>query len=356
MWLQQLQAQGLRSFIECELSFSSGINVLYGDNGVGKTSILEGINILSCGKSFRTSKISNIITTGKSELTLFGQVSNQDQLTQLGVLIGAGLKELRINREKVKKWSELAKNLPVLEIHPESYLLITGGPIERRKFLNWGMFHVEPDYAKTWSEYTRALKQRNICLKTRNIKHARYWHQSLSQYGEVISAGLLKYSQEISPYVDEMLKVFGFTEKVDLIYSSAWDQNYSLEELLDAELQSNELPMSTQNGPHRGDLKIHWQERVFSKTSSRGQQKILAISLKLAQAKLLKQQYEKSTVYLLDELPAELDSQRREIALEILGKLESQVIISAVSRDSMRCLNKEVKWFHVKHNSVTSVV
>jgi DNA replication and repair protein RecF len=356
MWLQQLKAQGLRSFIECELSFSSGINVLYGDNGVGKTSILEGINILSCGKSFRTNKISNIISTGKSELILFGQVSNQDQHTRLGVQIGVGSKELRVDREKVNKWSELAKNLPVLEIHPESYLLITGGPIERRKFLNWGMFHVEPEYAKTWSEYTRALKQRNICLKTRNIKHARHWHQSLSQHGETISAALQNYCYEIYPYVDEMLNVFGFTEKVDLFYSPGWDQNYGLEDLLDAELQSNELPITTQNGPHRGDLKINWQERVFSKTSSRGQQKVLAISLKLAQAKLLKQQYQKSSVYLLDELPAELDSQRREIAIEILGKLDSQVIISAVSRDSMRCLDKEVKWFHVKHSSVSSVV
>ena len=84
MWLQQLQAQGLRSFIECQLSFSPGINVLYGDNGVGKTSILEGINVLSCGKSFRTSKISNIVSTGKSDLTLFGQVEDQQDLTPIG--------------------------------------------------------------------------------------------------------------------------------------------------------------------------------------------------------------------------------------------------------------------------------
>ena len=356
MWLQQLQAQALRSFIECELSFSPGINVLYGDNGVGKTSILEGINVLSCGKSFRTSKVSNIITTGKSELILFGQVSSQEIITQLGAQIGSGLKELRINREKVSKWSDLAKNLPILEIHPESYLLVTGGPIERRKFLNWGMFHVEPSYAQRWSEYTRALKQRNICLRTRNIKSARHWHQCLSLNGESITQSVLKYSQEISPYVDEMLHIFGFTEKVQLKYSTGWDQSYSLGELLDQELQSDELPISTQNGPHRGDLRIDWQGRNFSKTSSRGQQKVLAMALKLAQAKLLKHQYGKASIYLLDELPAELDTKRREIALDILGKLDSQVIISAVSRESMRCLDREVKWFHVKHSSVSSVV
>ena len=356
MWLQQLQAQGLRSFIKCDLSFSPGINVLFGDNGVGKTSILEGISILSCGKSFRTSKISNIITTGQSELILFGKVCIQDQPTFLGAQIASGTKELRINREKVNKWADLAKNLPVLDIHPESYLLVTGGPVERRKLLNWGMFHVEPGYSQRWSEYTRALKHRNICLKSRNISSARHWHQSLSQQGEAISQALSTYCNEITPYVDEMLEIFKFDRKVQLTYWPGWNAEYRLEELLDDELQSSELPLSTQYGPHRGDLKINWQGRAFSRTSSRGQQKVLAIALKLAQAKLLKDQYNKSSVYLIDELPAELDKQRREIALEVLGNLESQVIISAVSRESMQCLNKEIKWFHVKHSHVSSVV
>lgn len=356
MWLQQLQAQGLRSFDECKLEFSQGINVLYGDNGVGKTSILEGINILSCGKSFRTSKIGNIITSGKSELTLYGEVSDQEDLIQMGVQFGSGAKELRINREKVNKWSDLAKILPILDIHPESYLLITGGPIERRKYLNWGMFHVEPSYAQIWSEYTKALKQRNYCLKTRNIKHARYWHQSLSKNGQCISVALEKYSREIAPYINKVLDKFGFKENIELKYSSGWDREYDLEELLDYELQGDDLPLSTQNGPHRGDLKINWQGRVFSKTSSRGQQKVLAIALKLAQAQLLKQQYGKLSVYLIDELPAELDQQRREVALDILSQLDSQVIISAVSKESMRCLDKQVKWFHVEHGSVSAMV
>lgn len=351
-----MQAQGLRSFTECQLSFSPGINVLYGDNGVGKTSILEGINVLSCGKSFRTSKVSNIVSSGNSELILFGEVVDQQNLIHLGVQIGSGIKELRVSRQKVSKWADLAKILPVLDLHPESYLLVTGGPIERRKYLNWGMFHVEPNYAQVWSEYSKALKQRNFCLKSRNIKQARHWHQSLSQGGQKISTALEKYSYDIAPYINEILDLFGFTEKIELKYWSGWDQNYSLEQLLDDELQSHEMPISTQNGPHRGDLKISWQGRVFSKTSSRGQQKVLAIALKLAQAQLLQQQYGKASIYLIDELPAELDRRRREVALDILGQLDSQVIISAVSKDSMRCLDKQVKWFHVEHGNVSAVV
>lgn len=357
MWLQLLQCQGLRSFHKLELSFTPGINVLFGDNGTGKTSVLEGIDVLSCGKSFRTSKISHIINTESTELILFGQVENQDkQHIQLGVKNINSVSELRVNRERVPKWSQLAKNLPALEIHPESYLLVTGGPIERRKFLNWGMFHVEPSYSQLWAEYSRALKQRNNCLKARNIKEACYWHPWLSENGEKISKFLSEYSDNIQPYVDELITRFGFTEKIDLQYESGWNKEYRLSELLDHELQGTEIPMSTLSGPHRGDLKISWAGKKFSKTSSRGQQKVMAIVLKLAQAKLLKDSSGKSCVYLIDELPAELDQKHRVIALEILDKLNSQVIISAVSKDSIKRINTDAKWFHVKQGAVSAVV
>ncbi len=357
MWLQLLQAQGLRSFQQCELTFAPGINVLFGDNGVGKTSILEGINVLSCGKSFRSNRISNIINLDSAELILFGEIltAEQDSI-QLGVKINSSSTELRINREKVKKWSELAKNLPSLEIHPESYLLITGGPIERRKFLNWGMFHVEPSYSQIWSDYSRALKQRSICLKSRNIKQARFWHQSLSQNGEMIAEFLTQYSNDLIPYISELAAQFGIADSIELDYSPGWDRTYSLEEMLDLELQSKDMPVSTLNGPHRGDLKIRWNNKSFSKISSRGQQKVLAIALKLAQAQLLKARSGKSSIYLIDELPAELDSIRRQVALDILGKLDSQIIISTVSRDSVSSINADIKWFHVKHSSVSAML
>ena len=357
MWLQKLQAEGLRSFKQCEISFSHGINVLFGENGAGKTSILEGIHVLSCGKSFRTSSLVNVTHHDASMLTLYGEVVNLGNTSQLGVRISSSSeKELRLNRETTSGWSELAKSLPVLDIHPESYLLVTSGPSERRKFLNWGVFHVEQGFSKMWSEYSKAVKQRNFCLKTRNISQAKHWHHTLADHGEAISKQISNYCLEIVPRVNEILSLFGFTQSIRFEYTPGWDSRLGLKVALDNELRSDDLSLFTQVGPHRGDLKISWNGKLFAKTSSRGQQKMMAIALKLAQAKTIKQKYGKSIVYLVDELQAELDGKQTQIALEILAQLDSQIIITALSREAMKRLDQPIKWFHVKHGCVSSVV
>lgn len=356
MWLKKLQANALRSFIDLEITFEPGINVLFGDNGVGKTSILEGIDVLSRGKSFRSSKIAQIINYDLSEFLVYGEVCDQDQFYKLGVKYKNKAAELHLNQQKVKKWSEFAAILPIIDIHPETYLLVMGGPIERRKFLNWGAFHVEPSFRSQWSEYSKAIKQRNFCLKTRKIADAGNWHHVLSEKGTVISSILNEYCTNLSPYVSDLLKQFGLDGQIDLKYEAGWDQEKSFTDLLEAELLEDEVPFATQVGPHRGDLKIKWNGRRFARTSSRGQQKILSIVLKLAQAELLKSLRDKSSVYLIDELPAELDITRRKTALNFLNSLDSQVIISAVTKESIDCVNMSAKWFHVEHQTVSSVV
>ncbi len=356
MWLQKLQAHGLRSFQDLDINFDPGINVLFGDNGVGKTSILEGIDVLSRGKSFRSSKLGHIINYDLPELIIFGEIHSNNQIHKLGIKHLNSVSELHMDEKKVKKWSEFAAILPVIDIHPETYLLVMGGPIERRKFLNWGVFHVEPSFISSWTEYTKALKQRNFCLKTRKIGDARNWHHVLSEKGTSISAWLTKYCTDLSPYVAELSKEFGLSDQLELIYDPGWDKSVKLSDLLESELDANEVPFSTQVGPHRGDLKIKWNGKVFAKTSSRGQQKILSIALKLAQAELLKAKSSKSSVYLIDELPAELDIPRRKIALDLLSRLDSQVIISAVTKESIDCVKMSAKWFHVEPQTVSSVV
>ncbi len=356
MWLQRLQARGLRCFRACEVNFAPGINVLYGNNGAGKTSILEGISVLSSGKSFRTTKLAHIIHEHLDELVLLGEVNNQNDIVQLGVQNKSGHTNLRVNREKAAKWSELAKNLPVLEIHPESYLLITGGPVERRKFLNWGMFHVKPSYGSIWSEYSRALKQRNSCLRHREIGQAKYWHQSLAEHGNQIATCLDNYTENIIPYIHEISNQFGLTDELSVRYYPGWDQDHDLHKLLEQELTLEEIGLSTLHGPHRGDMRITWKKKPFAKISSRGQQKVLAIALKIAQAKYMQEQYSKTCVYLIDELPAELDNRRREIALDLLSQLNAQVIISAVSKHSVDYINNDIKWFHVEPSCVAAMV
>ena len=356
MWLKRLQAQCLRCFSALDLSFSPGINVVFGDNGAGKTSVLEGIDVLSRGKSFRAGRISSIIQKQAHELMLLGEIENAGGSTLLAIRSQNSSTELKINREKVNQWSLIARYLPVIDIHPESYLLVNGGPAERRKYLNWGVFHVEPGYAGLWSQYCRALKQRNSCLKLRDIKQARGWNPLVADTGEQISQYLVNYYSNLIPYVKNLCAEFSLSSEIDFSYERGWHENAMLADLLEQELDQDEYRYSTQFGPHRSDLKIAWGDNRFAHISSRGQQKILTIVLKLAQAELLYACANKSSVYLIDELPAELDQNYQKLAFNVLKKLDSQVIISAVSRQSVDNISADAKWFHVKHGSVSAVL
>ena len=155
----------------------------------------------------------------------------------------------------------------------------------------------------------------------------------------------------------EIADKLGLKEAIVFKYRRGWSAEFELMELLDKELNNQEPPISTQYGPHRAEIAISWQDGKFAKSSSRGQQKVLAIALKLAQATHLFEQYQKSSIYLIDELPAELDHARCESVLNLLAELKNQVLITSVSQDPVAGLtDQEIKWFHVERGNVTSML
>lgn len=358
MHLSTLRAQGLRLFQDLELKLSPGINVFIGDNGAGKTSILEAADVLSRGKSFRAAHLSEVIQHDQESLIISAEVLDaNEQAIQLGIAKNAAETRLRLNQQNVSKWSELTQYLPLLAIHPESYQLITGGPNERRKFLDWGLFHVEHQFKKVWSDYVRGLKQRNFCLRMQRQQEAKQWHQILHHNGTQIGELRRTYFTQIEPIVHKIAGKLGLNDAIVFKYRRGWNEECELLELLDNELKNQELPTSTQHGPHRAEIAISWQEGKFAKSSSRGQQKILAIALKLAQATHLFEQYRKSSIYLIDELPAELDHARCERVLKLLADLKNQVLITSVSQEPVAGLtDQEIKWFHVERGNVSSML
>jgi DNA replication and repair protein RecF len=357
MWLKSLQAQNLRSFEKFDLAFSPNINFFIGDNGAGKTSILEAVDVLSRGKSFRANHLKHIANYHDPRLTIYSELQNStDHTVQLGIQYQNNATEIRINREKVKKWSKLAAILPVIDIHPESYTLITGGPVERRKYLAWGTFHVEPSFLKQWTEYHRALKQRNICLKEHKIQEARYWHPVLIENGELISQQFASYIERLISYINELLSEFELPMTIEFNYCKGF-KGPSLAEQLEKELKNQVVPLVTGVGPHRSDILISWNGQNFAKTSSRGQQKVLALVLKLAQARLLSTTLDKPSVYLIDELPAELDQKHCMNALNIIKGLNSQAFITSVSTDRIdKFISSNSKMFHVEQGIVSEMV
>jgi len=163
--LRRLRITDVRCLAEAELALDPARNYIYGPNGAGKTSILEAIYLLGRGRSFRTRQIRRLVRYGRSGLAVFGEVGDGPRLRRIGVAFNQGRLEKKIDGSAAAGTAALVEILPVHAIDPSSHELIQGGPSERRRFLDWGVFHVEHGYLDTWRRYRRLLGQRNAALK-----------------------------------------------------------------------------------------------------------------------------------------------------------------------------------------------
>ena len=166
MSLAELRIENLRCVESAALEFSPELNLIAGENGAGKTSILEAIFLLGRGRSFRTRSSERLIRYGQPSLTVFGR-TDDSPARHAGIEIAAdGGTRARINGENATSLLELSGVVPVQAIDPEIHKLVDQGPERRRRWLDWLVFHVEPTFAAHWSRYNRALKQRNAALRS----------------------------------------------------------------------------------------------------------------------------------------------------------------------------------------------
>src|SRR5215471_14999472 len=165
MSLAELRIADLRCLESATLEFSPELNLIAGENGAGKTSILEAIFLLGRGRSFRTRSSERLIRHGQPKLTVFGRTDDQPARFAGIEVSSDGGTRARINGEAAQSLLELSGILPVQAIDPEIHKLVDQGPERRRRWLDWLVFHVEPSFAIHWSRYNRALKQRNAALR-----------------------------------------------------------------------------------------------------------------------------------------------------------------------------------------------
>ena len=353
MRVKTLSINNLRNIKSTQIEADPCLNCFTGDNGAGKTSILEALAVLSKGRSFRPGPVSSLIGPQDTHFQVIGRIeTHAGDAHQLGLERGADYWQARHQGQDVNQISELTHLLPFVLLEPSSHTLISGPPDGRRKYLDWGVFHVKPGYLCLWRRYNRVLKQRNAALRQANeavvdsldpqfIELGEQLHRSRQHYIETL-VGLL---QVQLPVISEALA------DVALSYRKGWSGD-SLEQAVSASRRRDLEKGATNPGPHKADLHLTLDSVPAKERLSRGEQKAMTAALVLAQAHTMCASGEKPLL-MLDDLFSEFDRPHLERVLEAGMELDVQVWLTGTWAPSViKDCNGSCTMFHVEHGRV----
>lgn len=361
MALSRLFIQHLRNLQSVDINPSDRVNLIYGLNGSGKTSVLEAINILALGRSFRSHKHKPLINHQHEDFTVFGKVlSTEGSETPIGIQRNLnGDVQLKAKGAQVNSIADLALHLPLQVINSDTFLLLEGSPKIRRQFMDWLVFHVEHQFYPNWKDLQRCLKHRNSLLRRDRIDpfELNTWDQELVQLTEKIHSYRLASIEQFSPVFYELLAEFIVLDGVQLSYQRGWDKHRDYASVLKEGFERDKRFGLTHAGSHRAELKITIAGQDAAEILSRGQQKLLVCALKIAQGSVLSRITGRKCIYLVDDLPAELDEKHRNLLTQWLHKMDTQVFITGVERDTLLSSWQDkpdipLKMFHVEQGEV----
>lgn len=355
MGLISLAVCDFRNIATAELAFSPQLNLITGNNGAGKTSLLEAVYFLGRAQSFRTTHPASLIREGADQLLVRGQLQDRH-----GTLIPVGVQrdkadlQVRMAGRPLRQLAELVSCFPFQLLNPDSHQLLEGGPRRRRRYLDWGVFHVEQAFFPTWQRYSRALRQRNAALRSRaGVAEVRLWDTELVAAAELLDRQRRDYLALLLPVLDEHIHNLVDIDGLTWDYRPGWSRKLSYAESLAEGIEGDCRQGFTRTGPHRADLLpimdgLPAQERI-----SRGQQKQIVAALMLAQAQVYQQLKQQPCLFLIDDLASELDAGHRARVLRRLQALNAQVFMTAIEPGAIDTSGwSEQCLFHVEHGRV----
>lgn len=359
MPLKSLHIKNLRNLTNVQLALHPSVNLFCGLNGAGKSSVLEAISLLGRGRSFRTHKIKPLIQQCQNELLVFGALAETGEIHRLGVERSRSNKDVfRLDGKNVASAASLAKVLPIQSLYSETFRLISGSPTDRRQFLDWLVFHVEPNFYPAWQQVSRALKQRNSLLRSDRIDASaiQVWDDLLVQQADLLDTCRNRVFQLFNAAYQQLGHQLTALNGITLEYQRGWANHESLKTLLAKNLIRDRKVGYTRIGPHRADIRMRLNKQPVEDILSRGQQKLLAYALKVCAGQVFKDLTGRSCIYLLDDLPAELDSDSRYLLAGWLEDLGAQVFVTGIDADQVadawQKRNSSFTLFHVEQGEI----
>lgn len=332
MRLESLHIRGLRCLSDVRLDLDPGINLFAGANGAGKTSVLEAAFLLSHARSFRSGTRDALLQRNASALSIFAELEQGNQRrVRLG--LGRGIParwEARVDGEDATI-GRVVSECAVVCFEPGSHALIAGGAEERRRYLDWGVFHVEPDFLGAWRRYQRALKQRNHLLRNGVVQHELLepWEVELAQTASQLDLQRDRYISLLRGHLARTLQtLLPELGAVELRYRRGWAEEGDLAELLQAHRGRDLARGHTTLGAHRADWSVSFEQAPMREHLSRGQEKLTALACLLAQASLYAELCGEWPIVCLDDLASELDQTHQAAVVQHLQGANAQVLVT----------------------------
>lgn len=333
MRITQVAAESLRSFERLRFEPHSHINIFHGANAAGKTTVLEAVYFGARAGSFRARRLDEVIRERASSTRVSLWVrGDESPAPPVPWSVSCRRGEAQIQRfDESSNRRELAEAIPVALVDRQLHRVFEEGPVYRRRYLDWGLFYVEPSFFGLWRRYERALRQRNQALRQKlGAQQIQAWEPELVATGEALHRlrreHLAILEQEARVWLLAMLG----TERFNLQLVAGWEESISLQKALEAGFEGDRKMGFTHAGPHRAELRLRFEGHEARSFVSRGQQKMLSVAMVLAQASLVAKHRQQYPVILLDDLEAELSQDWQNRLLAALKNYPGQSLVTSL--------------------------
>ena len=353
MKLQRIGISNLRVISYADIIPSPAINLISGANASGKTSTIEAIYLLARGVSFRERRLRSIIRDGQQGLRVLGVAIDQGPELVIDVTKTKDQTKVKVNGHPVSKLSVLAKSLPVQLVAPTLQYLFEKEAVYRRRLIDWGLFHVEPTFQELSERYKRVLLQRNRALRNNDESYTA-WNPELNLLCTKITELRTDYTRCLFSRFSQLLENLRFGDDVEIIWKRGWNKDLEFLDVLDKNKASDLARGFTQAGPHRADFNILLDKQPLNLRGSRGEQKLLAICLIIAQNMVISEKIGHAPILLFDDLAAELDVNYRKKVFALFSMLKGcQVFITSLDEQLYSDLPVS-GMFHVEHGVLSA--
>jgi len=351
--IDTLFIDGVRNISAQQIALSAGLNFFEGRNGAGKTSVLEAAFMLSRGRSFRSFGARACLQRGRDSAIVRAHRGAE----VLGLERRIGTWSARADGVELSSLADVSRLLPAMLFHPETHGDFFGEADQRRRTLDWAVFHVEPGFAAVWRAHQRAVRQRNAALVSNEPFQAPMWNPAMSREGAELNALREGVFARVAAEFTAIHRELGHDSRtVSLAFRRGWADGSTLESAIDTAWERDLAAGYSTVGAHRADLSMTALELRAASTLSRGEGKLAVLSLILAIGAVVQPALDRPMLLLLDDLPAELDSTRLTRLLGLLGRSGYQILASGVACPDLSEWPREHALFHVEQGKIDRVL